>query len=53
MNPHALAQRQRAQQITSLQEENEKLKKRLQILEESGGGQVRTFLLGNIFLPKI
>jgi hypothetical protein len=50
MNPHALAQRTRAQQLTQLQEENERLRKRLQVLEETGG-QVRVnsiFFIGYV-----
>ncbi|KAK3592821.1 hypothetical protein CHS0354_019049 [Potamilus streckersoni] len=37
MNPVKIAQNQRTEEIKALQEENERLKKRLQILEESGG----------------
>lgn len=37
MNPHAIAQKQKAEELKQLKEENEKLKTRLQLLEESGG----------------
>lgn len=37
MNPFAIAAKQRAAELQKLQEENETLKQRLKILEESGG----------------
>ncbi|GFR74401.1 mitotic spindle assembly checkpoint protein MAD1-like [Elysia marginata] len=36
-NPHALAQKEREEELEKLKEDNEKLKKRNQILEENGG----------------
>ena len=37
MNPADLAQKHRALELSKLKEENEKLKERLKLLEESGG----------------
>ena len=37
MNPAELAQKRRALELSKLKEENEKLKQRLKMLEESGG----------------
>ena len=40
MNPAAKAQKLRSEELKKLQEENEKLKKRISVLEESGGTAV-------------
>ena len=40
MNPTALAQKRRGEELGRLQEENAKLKKRLEVLEESGAQAV-------------
>ena len=37
MNPVAMAQQQRKEELNRLREENERLKERLKLVEESGG----------------
>ena len=38
MNPSSMAKQQRAEELEKLRKENETLRRRLQILEEGGGG---------------
>ena len=38
MNPSSMAKQQRAEELEKLRKENETLRRKLQILEEGGGG---------------